>query len=68
MANNVEIQWKRRWFKVKKYKKRIIHGFSLFSVISSPEPKAHSELLVYKGIRRPSVVRPSFNIFKRHLL
>ena len=30
------------------------------------------ELLVYKGIRRPSVVcpsiRPSVNIFKRHLL
>ena len=26
------------------------------------------ELIVYKGIRRPSVVRPSVNIFKRHLL
>ena len=27
------------------------------------------ELLVYRGIRRPSVVRPSsVNIFKRHLL
>ena len=26
------------------------------------------ELIVYKGIRRPSVRRPSVNIFKRHLL
>ena len=26
------------------------------------------ELIVYEGIRRPSVVRPSVNIFKRHLL
>ena len=34
---------------------------------SSPEPKAHGELIVYRSIRRPSVrpcVRPSVNIFK----
>ena len=38
-----------------------------FNVFSSPEPKAHGELIVYRSIRRPSVsasVRPSVNIFK----
>ena len=37
------------------------------SVISSPEPKAHGELIVYRSIRRPLVrpcVRASVNIFK----
>ena len=44
------------------------------SFFSSPEPKAHGELIVYRSIRRPSVrssvrpsvksVRPSVNIFK----
>ena len=32
-------------------------------LVSSPEPKAHGELIVYRSIRRPSV-SPSVNIFK----
>ena len=33
-------------------------------LLSSPEPKAHGELIGYpwSGVRRPSVVRPSFTI------
>ena len=34
---------------------------------SSPEPKAHGELIVYQSIRRPSVC-PSVNIFKLEYL
>ena len=37
--------------------------FELLPFFSSPEPKAHGELIVYRSIRRPSV-RPSVNIFK----
>ena len=47
----------------------LCHVFYSFCMIcfSSPEPKAHGELIVYRSIRRPSVrplVRPCVNIFK----
>ena len=40
---------------------------TMIVIISSPEPKAHGELIVYQSSWRPSVrasVRPSVNIFK----
>ena len=47
-------------------------GFIFIAIIfSSPEPKAHGELIVYRSIRRPFVcasVRPSVNIFKHEYL
>ena len=46
-----------------------------FTVISSPEPKAHGELIVYQSSRRPSVracvrpsVRASVHTFKHYFL
>ena len=41
-----------------------LQGHTLFS---SPEPKAHGELIVYRSIRCPSV-RASVNIFKLEYL
>ena len=44
-----------------KFKYHFIHTFlllsgsSISSNFSSPEPKAHGELIVYRSIRRPSV-------------
>ena len=40
---------------------------SKIMIFSSPEPKAHGELIVYRSIRRPSV-RRSVNIFKLQYL
>ena len=39
------------------------HSVSRVNIFSSPEPKAHGELIVYQSSRRPSVrasVRPHF--------
>ena len=48
---------------------RIFFSFAFLAHLSR---RLIGELIVYKGIRRPSVrpssVRPSVNIFKRHLL
>ena len=44
---------------------------TLVPIFSSPEPKAHGELIVYRSIRRPSVrplVRASVNIFQLEYL
>ena len=46
--------------------------FELLPFLAHLSRRLIGELLVYEGIRRPSVVRPSVrpsvNIFKRHLL
>ena len=42
-------------------------GLNFDQFISSPEPKAYGELIVYRSIRRPSV-RASVNIFKLQYL
>ena len=42
--------------------------FCLFVFLAHLSRRLIGELIVYKGIRRPSVRRPSVNIFKRHLL
>ena len=36
--------------------------FKIYIIFSSPEPKAHGELIVYQSSRRPSV-RPSVRAF-----
>ena len=44
------------------YQSLYLSIFLSFLIFSSPEPKAHGELIVYRSIRRPSVrplVRPS---------
>ena len=41
------------------------HGESFLAHLSR---RLIGELIVYEGIRRPSVRHPSVNIFKRHLL
>ena len=41
--------------------------FFYFILFSSPEPKAHGELIVYQSSRRPSV-RPSVHTFKHDYL
>ena len=48
------------YFKLLFYLFEMFCGFGVDSCpfISSPEPKAHGELIVYRSIRRPSV-RPS---------
>ena len=46
------------------------HFFAIF-IVSSPEPKAHGELIVYQSSRRPSVrvcIRASVHIFKHYYL
>ena len=40
----------------------------LHSFLAHLSRRLIGELIVYEGIRCPSVVRPSVNIFKRHLL
>ena len=40
---------------------------NIIAILSSPEPKAHDELIVYHSIRRP-LVRPCVNIFKLQYL
>ena len=42
--------------------------FPSFLFLAHLSRRLIGELIVYKGIRRPSVPRPSVNIFKRHLL
>ena len=42
------------------------HYFSTF--LAHLNRRLIGELIVYKGIRRPSVRRPSVNIFKQHFL
>ena len=42
----------------------IIKGHDCQPIFSSPEPKAHGELIVYRSIRRPSV-RPSVSLHKQ---
>ena len=46
-------------------------GTVLFLILSSPEPKAHGELIVYQSSRHPSglaSVRASVNTFKHEYL
>ena len=38
-----------------------------YRMFSSPEPKAHGELIVYRSIRRPSICPPSVNISNRNI-
>ena len=47
----------------------ISHSCILLRLLAHLSRRLTGELIVYKGIRRPSSVRPSsVNIFKRHLL